>query len=183
MLEAIYIVSNFKVEKVIFNKGDYNYLEQELIDELDKRKIEYSNNVKSISLGSNNLYFLGSKLYDNENDNSSVLYGVIEGYKFLFMADASIEVENDLLNEYGIDNIDVLKVGHHGSKTSSSLYFINSIKPKYSVISVGKNNRYKHPNSDVLDNLKSSKIYRTDVNGSIVFEIKNKNLVIKEYSP
>lgn len=183
MLEAIYIVSNFKVEKVIFNKGDYNYLEKELINELDKRKIEYSNNVKSIFLGSNNLYFLGSKLYDNENDNSSVLYGVIEGYKFLFMADASIEVENDLLNEYQIDNIDVLKVGHHGSKTSSSLHFINSIKPKHSVISVGKNNRYKHPNSDVLDNLKSSKIYRTDVNGSISFEIKNKNLVIKEYSP
>ena len=76
-----------------------------------------------------------------------------------------------------------IKVGHHGSKTSSSKEFINDINPKYSVISVGKNNRYGHPNKEVLDNLKNSKIYRTDQDGSIMFKIKNDKLKIETCTP
>ena len=90
------------------------------------------------------------------------------------MGDAGAVKENDILEKYNIKNIDVLKVGHHGSKTSSSKEFINIINPKYSLISVGKNNRYNHPNIEVLENLKNSKIYRTDINGSIMFNIKSK---------
>ena len=67
------------------------------------------------------------------------------------MGDAGIEVEADLIDKYNLKDIDVLKVGHHGSKTSSSEEFINEINPKYGVISVGKNNRYGHPNDSVLD--------------------------------
>ena len=78
-----------------------------------------------------------------------------------------------------MQDIDVLKVGHHGSKTSSGEEFIESIKPKYSIVSVGKNNRYGHPNGEVLDNLKDSKIYRTDKDGSIMFKIKNNKLEIE----
>ena len=77
----------------------------------------------------------------------------------------------------------MLKVGHHGSKTSSSKTFIDEINPKYSVISVGKNNRYRHPNDNVLENLEDSKIYRTDLDGSIMFKIKRDNLEIKTCSP
>ena len=84
------------------------------------------------------------------------------------------------MNKYNISNIDVLKVGHHGSKTSSSKEFINEIKPNYSVISVGKNNRYGHPNKEVLDN---SKIYRTDEDGSIMSKIKNNRLKIETCIP
>lgn len=87
------------------------------------------------------------------------------------------------MNKYKISNVDVLKVGHHGSKTSSSKTFINEINPKYSVISVGKNNRYGHPNREVLNNLEQSKIYRTDQDGSIMFKIKNNKLKIETYSP
>ena len=79
-------------------------------------------------------------------------------------------------------NIDVLKVGYHGSKTSSSKEFINDINPKYSIISVGKNNRYGHPNKEVLNNLENSKIYRTDQDGSIVFKINNNKLKIGTFS-
>ena len=82
-----------------------------------------------------------------------------------------------------MENIDVLKVGHHGSKASSSKNFINEINPKYSVISVGKNNRYGHPKKEVLNNLKDSKIYRTDQDGSIMFKIKNNKLKIETCSP
>ena len=95
------------------------------------------------------------------------------------MGDAGIDKEKDIIEKYNLSNIDVLKVGHHGSKTSSSEYFIDEIKPKYSIISVGKNNRYGHPNKEVLNNLENTKIYRTDKNGSIMFKIKNNKLKIK----
>ena len=96
---------------------------------------------------------------------------------------AGIEKEKDILDKYNLANIDVLKVGHHGSKTSSSKDFIDEIKPKYSIISVGKNNRYGHPNKEVLNNLSDSKIYRTDQDGSIMLKIKNNKLKIKTCSP
>ena len=75
-------------------------------------------------------------------------------------------------------NIDILKVGHHGSKTSSGYRFINKINPKYSLISVGQDNKFGHPNKEVLDNLNSSKVYRTDMDGSIMFKIRNNKLKI-----
>ena len=81
-----------------------------------------------------------------------------------------------------LGKVDILKVGHHGSKTSSSKEFINEINPKYSIISVGKNNRYGHPNKEVLEIFKNSKIYRTDKDGSIMFKIKNNKLRIKTCS-
>ena len=95
------------------------------------------------------------------------------------MGDVSSTTEREILNKYNLPDIDVLKVGHHGSKTSSSVKFINDINPKYSIISVGKNNRYGHPNKEVLENLNNSKIYRTDINGSIMFKIKNNKLKIE----
>ena len=183
MGEAINLVENFKVEKVIFNCGEFNELEQDLIKVLDKKKIPYYSCVKELNIDDNKLYFLNNKDYGNENDNSSVIYTKLNNYKFLFMGDAGVEVEEDLIEKYNLQNIDVLKVGHHGSKTSSSKEFIDEINPKYSIISVGKNNRYGHPNKEVLENLNELKIYRTDQDGSIMFKIKNNKLKIETCSP
>ena len=183
MGESIDLVENFKVEKVIFNCGEYNDLEKELIKVLDKKKIPYYACIKELIIDKNKLYFLQTKEFDNENDNSNVIYTELNGYKFMFMGDASNTIEYEILNEYNLPDIDVLKVGHHGSKTSSSEEFINEIKPKYSIISVGKNNRYGHPNKEVLENLDNSKIYRTDQDGSIMFKIKNNKLKIETCSP
>lgn len=183
MGETINLVNNFKVEKVIFNCGEFNQLEQALIKVLDKKKIKYYSCIKELNIDNNKLYFLQTKEYDNENDNSSVIYTELNGYKFMFMGDAGIEKEKDILEKYNISNIDVLKVGHHGSKTSSSKIFIDEIEPKYSIISVGKNNRYGHPNKEVLNILDESKIYRTDQDGSIMFKIKNDKLEIETCSP
>ena len=179
MGEAINLVNNFKIEKVIFNCGPYNNLEKELIKILDKKKIKYYSCIKELNIYNNKLYFLGTKEYDNENDNSNVIYTKFDGFKFMFMGDASSVTEKEILNKYNLPDIDVLKVGHHGSKTSSSIEFIDEINPKYSVISVGKNNRYGHPNKEALDNLNNSKIYRTDENGSIMFKIKNNKLKVE----
>ena len=181
--ESINLVNNFKVDNVIFNCGEFNELEQELIKVLDKKKIPYYSCVKELNVDNNKLYSLNNKDYGNENDNSSVIYTKLNNHKFLFMGDAGVGVEEDLIEKYNLQDIDVLKVGHHGSKTSSGKEFINEINPKYSIISVGKNNRYGHPNKEVLNNLSDSKIYRTDQNGSVMFKIKNNKLKIETCSP
>lgn len=183
MGEAINLVENFKVEKVIFNCGEFNDLEKELIYALDKKKIPYYSCIEELNIDDNKLFFINNKDYDNENDNSSVIYTELNNHKFLFMGDAGVEVEEDLIEKYNLNDIDVLKVGHHGSNTSSSKFFINNIKPKYAIISVGKNNRYGHPKSSVLDTLSNSKIYRTDLDGSIMFKINNNKLKIETCEP
>ena len=183
MGEAINLVNNYKIGKVIFNCGEYNDLEKKLIKVLDKKKFEYLSCVKELNVDEYRLQFLNTDIYDNENDNSNVIYTEFGNYRFLFMGDAGKEKEKDILDKYNLSNIDVLKVGHHGSKTSSSTNFISSINPKYSLISVGKNNRYGHPNKEVINNLKNTKIYRTDQDGSIIFKIKNNKLKIETCSP
>ena len=183
MGDSLYLIDKFKVENVIFNCGEFNALEKELIKKLNKKKVNYCSCIKELNIGKYKLDFLNTKVYDNENDNSNVIYTEFNGYKFMFMGDAGIEKEKDILDKYNLANIDVLKVGHHGSKTSSSKGFIDEIDPKYGVISVGKNNRYGHPNKEVLNNLDNSKIYRTDQDGSIMFKIKNNKLKIETCSP
>ena len=183
MGDSLYLIDKFKVENVIFNCGEFNVLEKELIKVLDEKKIKYYSCIKELNIDNNKLYFLQTKKYDNENDNSNVIYTEFNGYKFMFMGDAGVEKEKDILDKYNLANIDVLKVGHHGSKTSSSKEYIDEIKPKYAIISVGKNNRYGHPNKEVLNNLDNSKIYRTDQDGSIMFKIKNNKLKIETCSP
>ena len=183
MGEAINLVENFRVEKVIFNCGEFNDLENELIKVLDKKKIPYYSCIKELNIDDNKLYFLNNKDYGNENDNSSVIYTELNNHKFLFMGDAGVEVEENLIEKYNLQDIDVLKVGHHGSKTSASKNFIDDINPKYSIISVGKKNRYGHPNKEVLDNLNDSKVYRTDRDSSIMFKIKNNKLQIEACAP
>ena len=183
MGDAINVIENFKVDKVIFNCGESNNLEKELIKVLEKKNIKYYSCIKKLNIDNSKLYFLQTKEYDNENDNSNVIYTELNGYKFMFMGDAGIDKEKDILDKYNISDINVLKVGHHGSKTSSDKNFINEMDPIYSVISVGKNNRYGHPNKEVLNNLDGSRIYRTDQDGSIMFKIKKNKLRIETYSP
>ena len=183
MGEAINLVNKFKVENVIFNCGPYNVLEQELIKVLDKKKIKYLKGLQEIKLDNYKLEFLNTSEYDNENDNSNVIYLNYNDYKFLFMGDAGIDREKDILKKYVLKDIDFLKVGHHGSNTSSSKIFINNIKPKYAIISVGKNNRYGHPKSSVLDTLSNSKIYRTDLDGSILIRFNKNGYKIRTCNP
>lgn len=183
MGEAISLINSFKVDKVIFNNGEYNDLELDLIKVLEEKNIDYYQNIEELNIANNKLYFLNNKLYNNENDNSNVVYTVLNNIKLLLMGDAGIEVEDNILKKYNLNDIDILKVGHHGSKTSSSEQFINSINPKYSMISVEKNNRYGHPNKEVLYNLDDSIIYRTDYDGSVMFQLKKDKLKINTCTP
>lgn len=183
MGEAISLVDNVKVEKVSFNCGSFNNLENKLVQVLNLKKIKYEACSNEIRADKYKLQFLNTTIYDNENDNSSVIYLNYNNYKFLFMGDASVKREKDLLKKYNLNYIDFLKVGHHGSDTSSSEEFMDFINPKYSIISVGKNNRYGHPKDSVLKILSSSKIYRTDLDGSIEIILNKKGYQIKTYQP
>ena len=180
---AFYLVNNIKVGKVIFNNNEFNELETNLIKILQDKKIEFQKGNSNLQGKYLTWQFLNTRLYDNENDNSLVTYLKYQDYTFLFIGDASKLTEEDVIKKYKLPKIDFLKVGHHGSKTSSSKEFISKINPKYSIISVGRKNKYGHPNKEVLNNLDNSKIYRTDQDGSIMFKIKDNKLEIETYSP
>ena len=182
MGDAFNVINNFRIDKVFFNCGEYNDLENELIKVLDKKRINYYSCISELKIDNNKMYFLQTRNYDNENDNSNVIYMKINDYDILLMADAEKDKEKDIISTYELPKIDILKVGHHGSKTSSTKSFIDVIEPKYSIISVGKYNKYGHPNKEVLNNLKKSKIYRTDQEGSIVFRIKNSGLKVDVFN-
>lgn len=169
-------------QRNLTRKGNISNLEKNIIKILDNKKIPYYQNVNEIKLKSTNMHFLNNKIYDNENDNSLVLYFEILNKKILLMGDAGVNVEKNILEEYNIKNIDILKVGHHGSKTSSNQCFIDKINPKYSIISVGRNNRYNHPNEEVIKRLENSKVYRTDKDGTVEIKINNK-IVFQKYIP
>lgn len=167
------LIEIININNIILNKGDFNHLEQEIINKCIKNNINYQNNINKINLNNINMHFINDKIYDNENDNSIVIYITCYNKKILLMGDASTLTEQDIINKYNLNNVDILKVGHHGSNTSTSKSLVNKVNPKISIISVGLNNRYKHPNKEVLDTLKNSMIYRTDELGTIIFKLNN----------
>lgn len=118
-----------------------------------------------------NLYFSAYKYEDSEetNDLSIILYSEINGLRYLFTGDAPSEVEKDFIKQYNELTVDVLKVGHHGSNTSSCSEFLESIRPLYAFISSGKNNSYNHPSDEVIERLLSYgiDIYDTQDVGNI----------------
>ena len=171
---ALTLLDNYKVDHIILNRGDYSDLEIELLGTANK--INIISSVEKLKVGRSYIYFLNDQIYDNENDDSNVIYFEYLKYKFLFMGDASFVVEDYLLDNYNLKDISFLKVGHHGSSTSSTSTFIDTINPKIALISVGQNN-YGHPTDEVLNNLSSSLIYRTDLRGSINIKIKNNKSV------
>lgn len=174
---SITLINNFQVKNVILNKGTFTDIEKELIKNLNKKKIPYQININKINISNHTIYLLNNTKYNNENDNSIITYFTYQKYKFLYMGDASITTEDNLLENYNLNNISILKVGHHGSNTSSSKDFISQINPSISLISVGKNNIYHHPNKEVINNLSKSRIYRTDINNMVKLTINSKGIL------
>ena len=174
--------ANIKIDKVYFNSNQYNENELRLIKLLKKKNIHFQK-ISNEDFYVNNFY-VKAVSYDLNNENDSSLMLIVKNkLSFLLMGDASTKSEAKLLNEYNLSNFNVLKVGHHGSYTSTGKELVNKIKTKFSLISVGKNNLYHHPNKSVLDNLSNTKIYRTDENGSVIFKLKNNRLLIENYAP
>lgn len=125
----------------------------------------------SFSLGSASVSILGPIHSSTDPNNTSIVLRVVYGEtSFLFTGDAERDEEQDIINAgYTLDST-VLKVGHHGSETSTSYVFLREIMPKYAVISVGKDNSYGHPTEEVLSRLRDAdaKVYRTDMQGDVI---------------
>ena len=111
----------------------------------------------------------------DENNKSVIVMAEIDGIKFLFTGDAEAKTEKALIDEGLNIDCDVLKVGHHGSSSSSSQSFLKAATPKYAAISVGANNIYSHPTESVISALENcgAQILRTDTDGDITFYVEN----------
>ena len=113
--------------------------------------------------------------YSDANDYSPILTISYGGFTAMFTGDAGEEVEEELLNYYSeVPNVDLLKAGHHGSSTSSSVDFLQAVSPEYVLFSCGLNNEYGHPTKQTVDRVTSvagALVYRTDMQGNIVFTV------------
>lgn len=173
------IIKEFNIDNIYMPKVASNSLIYEevllAIKDKDLSIKSAKQNVDIIDTETLKVYFLAPVgEYDNLNNYSAVLKLEYNDKSFLFMGDAEKEVENEIKN---VTSCDVIKVGHHGSNTSSTKSFINLVNPQYAVISVGEN-EYNHPNSSVIKRWGNSGaiVYRTDLYGNIVISTDGYNL-------
>lgn len=183
--EALNLIHKIKVKNVILNEGKFNNQEEKIIQLLENKKISYiiAKKNSSYQVGKFKLLSLNSS-WNNENDSSIVFLMNVGNYRFLLMGDSSTTVEKKLIEEYNLGQIDFLKVGHHGSNSSTSIEFLNQIKPKIALISVGINNRYHHPSEKVIERLEKLNVisFSTSIFGSIQFNF-NKNVTFSINPP
>lgn len=173
----IYLINNFSIKNIVVSKQFI--MTEEFISFIEAVK---EKNINIIVVEAGDIIFINKNIYiyilhpdskyisDNINNNSIVCKLIYYDYKVLFTGDIQNEVEEYLIKIYGdILNADLLKVAHHGSNTSSNKSFVNIVNPNISVISVGKKNRYGHPNIETINNLirYSPLLLRTDMNGQV----------------
>lgn len=186
-----YILENMKVKNVIISSLGQNSKEYNDFINLAKKKninIIYVKKGDKVRLGKaiiEILYPDNEEITDNAKNNNAIVCRLMwNDISILFTGDIEDIAEEKILKIYD-NNLEklkstILKVAHHGSKTSSTSKFLEAVKPKIALIGVGKNNNFGHPNEGVIERLEkiNCKIYRTDINGEI--EIKaNKTLKIK----
>ena len=171
--DLLEVTKAFHVDEILVSKGSLK--QKEFVAELQATQT----NVRSVTVGEN-LPIFGSqlevlsprKIGDGGHEDSLVLYGKLLDKNFLFTGNLEEKGEKDLLKHYPDLKVDVLKVGQHGNKKSSSSAFLEQLKPELTLISVGKSNRTKLPHQETLTRLQgiNSKVYRTDHQGAIRFK-------------
>ena len=188
----IEVLKRYKVGMVIESGASYQTAEakefENLVSEKHIKKIIIDKPVKLSFFKNAALNFLfpnksfEGQILKNVHDSALISELDFEGKKILLMADAEKNLERYLLQKRVLGDVDVLKVGHHGSKTSSNDFFLKAVKPEYAVISMGARNRYGHPHQQTLSNLEAigAQIFRTDINGSIILNIDGGRLTLQK---
>ena len=178
-----YSIGSFYSPKVISSSTTFENMISALVDKNLKVNV-LKKGFKGIDLGENvkfQVFSPAENLFsDNLNDYSPIIKITFLNNSFLFTGDAEISTEESVLSENNNLNCDILKVGHHGSSTSTSSNFLTSVNPSVAIISVGKNNSYGHPTSELLSLLDYFNIrtIRTDINGTIIAISDGKNISI-----
>ena len=178
----LYIMQEIKVNNIIIGK---QYKSSENYEEFIKIVKEKKINVKIVEGGEK--VSIEDNLYFSINNNSLVCKLNYKNYSMLFTGDIEAIAEKAILKKYSkslnILKSDILKVAHHGSKTSSITEFIEKIKPKYAIIGVGEDNKFGHPSDSTIQNLEKAniRIYRTDKMGEIEMKTNGKEIKINEF--
>lgn len=178
-----YNIGSFYSPKVTHSSTTFENMISSLVDKNLKINI-LNRGVTGINLGENtsvSVYSPLENLYsDNLNDYSPIIKITFLNNSFLFTGDAEISTENTVLSQNENLKCDILKIGHHGSSTSTSPDFITAVNPSVAIISVGKNNPYGHPTPEIISLLNSLNIktIRTDINGSIIAISDGSNIKI-----
>ncbi|WP_235991850.1 DNA internalization-related competence protein ComEC/Rec2 [Metabacillus schmidteae] len=176
--EAVGLMNQIKVDELVvpegFVRGD---IEKEVIKKAKENntKIQVVRSGNQLTYKDLPFYILSpQELTDSKNDDSLVLWTELGGLKWLFTGDAEHSSEEKIIRKYPRLQAEVLKVGHHGSKGSTSEQFLDTLTPSVAVISAGYNNRYQHPHPEVITKLKSRDItiLRTDLHGGILYNFK-----------
>ncbi|WP_246879925.1 DNA internalization-related competence protein ComEC/Rec2 [Bacillus suaedae] len=173
------VAKSFFIETVLYSPGVIEGdLEKEILSQLVKKgaKIKYVEDGFEWNVGVSQFKVLSpSGVINGLNERSIVILAQVEGVSVLFTGDLEEEGEKGLLNRYPNLQVDLLKVGHHGSKTSTTEALLEQLKPKGALISVGRNNHYGHPNPDVLSRLETDniKVWRSDQDGAVQLELRN----------
>ena len=182
------IAMSFPIDNLIIPNRDSSAEAMPTVNEAEKRVVAEKGKVFTATEGMNfNIgefevtllaYFPDAT---KENDRSVITMAKIGNRKFLFTGDAEKATEADVLAEKLNIDCDVLKVGHHGSNSSSTAAFLKAASPKYAAISVGKDNMYSHPSNKTIVALKNcgAEVYRTDKNGDISFYVENGNIRVE----
>ena len=172
----MYVLKNIKVKNaIICRQVKDSYLYQEFLNICKNRKIKiiYVENGDNIKIGKIELRILHpqNELITNNplNNNSIVVKLIYNKFTMLFTGDIEKEAEEQIIRNKIDVKANILKVGHHGSKTSTTQEFLQKVSPKIALIGVGENNKFGHPNEEILKRLKNSNInvYRTDIMGEI----------------
>jgi competence protein ComEC len=159
--------ADFKVEKIIVGKyDDYNY---------NGNNVEYVTTRKNYTCGNLNIDVNFEDIeHHDKNDNSLIIYTKLGFFNFLFLGDASTNLDNYIIKQNY--KVDVLKVAHHGSRTGTSKELLNALKPKIAIIMTGRNSQYNFPHQEIVDRIEELNIilYRTDKDYSIRYRYNNK---------
>lgn len=180
----MYVVEKMKVNNILLTKQSsiskeyedfINLANQKNVNIIIVKSGDIINVEKDIKIQI--LYPSSNLKFDDLNNNSIVAKIIYKNFTMLFTGDIEKDAERAILSEFNyILESTVLKVAHHGSKTSSTEDFINTVKPKIALIGVGEDNTFGHPNGEVLERFKeiNTKIYRTDKMGEITIKV-NRN--------
>ena len=175
------VITNFQIGKVIIPDSTNSEITtnwyMKLISELNsgKYETEFAEIGKTYELGDATMKIIGpmSEPEDNINNYSTILKVTYGEMDIIMTGDAETEVEEEILESGEDIDAEILKVGHHGSDTSTSDEFLEAISPDYALISAKVGNKYKHPIKSTMDKLKNHqiKVYRTDENGTVIATI------------